>query len=349
VKVDRYGWRLYVFQRSDRGLARQLGVGALIGFLASGLACLGGFALYRSRQRALASAAMQEDIRLSLERRVAERTQELTTAHRKLLNEAKRRRRTEDDLSRLRDDLVQANKLAVLGQVAAGVAHEVNQPLTAMMTYVDSAQLLLQKRDLDAASHNLTVVGRLIGRARTIVSELLAFSRRAPSAVETVSLDNAIAGAMAILKHKIPSQRLSLRAAYNESDLLVLAQPVRLEQVLVNLLQNSLEALEDRRGGKIEIKVEADEKWITVLVQDNGPGISSSLRKRLFMPFSSSKKTGLGLGLLIAKELTEGMGGKLELASTSHEGTCFSVKLVRKGRGTDAEERAAAGKFKALA
>ena len=207
---------------------------------------------HRQRERTEQQAAIQAQL-ASL---VDERTAQLLAVNEQLTDEMDERQRTEARLHTMQDELVQANKLALLGQVAAGVAHEINQPVAAIRAYADNASEFLRRADAGSAQENLGTIASLTERIGHITGELRAFSRKAGASVGPTSLKEALDGALLLVGPRARRQGVILQRPLDGQDCLVRANRVRLEQVLVNLLQNALEALEGRPDGRVIVALE---------------------------------------------------------------------------------------------
>lgn len=304
--------------RENRSLAL-FSLGVLLGGTA--------FLLYR-RQKSLQRTAEQEQARLELERRVIERTGELSRARDELQRQIDERLKAEASLQSVQQELVQANRLAILGQVAAGVAHEINQPVAAIRSYADNARTFLQRDQGEAAGRNLEHIAALTGRIGAITDELRSFSRKGRREIEPVSLAEVIDGALLLLGSRFRQRYGSIEARRPAPELRVLGSRIRLEQVLINLLQNGLEAVESRPDGRVEVDVEEREGGVALIVTDNGSGIPEPIMAALFTPFNTSKEGGLGLGLVISKDIVSEFGGRIEVDSGA-QGTRFTVYLQK--------------------
>jgi two-component system C4-dicarboxylate transport sensor histidine kinase DctB len=277
-----------------------------------------------SRRRAAELAARAE-----LERQVGRRTAELTEARDRLEAEIAEHHATDARLQGVQQDLVQANRLAILGQVAAGVAHEINQPVATIRAYADNANAFINRGDTVTAAENLGLIADLTDRIGTITGQLRGLARKGRLAAEPVNLKAAVEGAILLLRSRFSGSMDMLVVDPIPPDLAVTGQRVRLEQVLINLLQNALEALEGRAGARITVKAEKiDDHDVQVTVTDNGPGIPEAIRENLFIPFNTSKDSGLGLGLVIARDIVTEYGGTI-VAESSAAGTTFTVTLKR--------------------
>jgi two-component system, NtrC family, C4-dicarboxylate transport sensor histidine kinase DctB len=283
------------------------------------------------RRRHAASLRISEALRAreELERRVLERTADLSQARDRLQMEITDHRNTEQTLQAVQQDLVQANRLAILGQVAAGVAHEINQPVATIRAYADNARVFLERGQGASAADNLGNIAALTERIGVITDELRALSRKGRRDAEPTSLRLVIEGAVQLLRSRFAGRMETLDIALPPPDLLVMGMRIRLEQVLINLLQNAFEAIGDKKAdGRVEVRFEVTGEAVAVTVSDNGPGIAPEILQSLFTPFNTSKESGLGLGLVISKDIVADYGGRIEVSS-SDAGTRFTVHLKK--------------------
>jgi two-component system C4-dicarboxylate transport sensor histidine kinase DctB len=284
--------------------------------------------LLRRRQIVVMRIATERAAREELERRVLERTDDLSRARDRLQAEISDHRATEARLQVVQQELVQANRLAILGQVAAGVAHEINQPVATIRAYADNARTFLKRQQPESADDNLDAIASLTERIGIITEELKAFARKGRTAAEPVELRAVIEGAVVLLRSRFAGRLDALNIRLPSADLKVSGNRIRLEQVLINLFQNALEALDGRDGAKVDIFCEATESAVAVIVADNGPGISEEILGSLFSPFNTSKEKGLGLGLVISQDIVADYGGRIEVES-NESGTRFTVHLQK--------------------
>lgn len=320
-------WTLHVLAPANATLARA--IGAARGLALLSVLLLAGVAgwMLRRRHRAAQRSVEEERARTDLEQQVDLRTGELRLANERLHHEADERRRLEMARQALQDDLIQATKLATLGQIAAGVAHEINQPLAAIRTYADSANLYLDQGDTSSTARSLDRIADLTERVGRITDELRAFSRKTASAVVPVDLDTALDGALLLLGSRLRDQAIPLSRT-GPHGLWVEAERVRLEQVLINLIQNAAEAVAGRSKPHIRCDIETDADRVIIRVADNGPGVSPAIREKLFTPFATDKTAGMGLGLVISRDIVTGFGGELD-HEPSTQGTVFRISLHR--------------------
>lgn len=322
-------WQLHLLLPAQTAL--ELGSHAARGAALGGLTpviALAALLLYR-RQRAVARAAGEVEARLELERRVEERTLDLRSSNALLLAEIDERKKVEAKLQVARDELAQANRLAMLGQITAGLAHEVNQPVAAIRSYADNAATFLDRAETDTARQNLMAIAGLTERIGSITEELRGYARKATGEIEPISLLEAIDGALLLVGIRARRQGAQLVAQRPDPAILVVANRVRLEQVLVNLLQNALEAMEGRAEQSLDIAVAVIGDDVRLSVTDTGPGIPAEIMAALFTPFVTTKPRGLGLGLIIAKGIVDDFGGRLDVRSEPGHGTEFTLVLRR--------------------
>jgi two-component system, NtrC family, C4-dicarboxylate transport sensor histidine kinase DctB len=235
---------------------------------------------------------------------------------------ARMERETNARLAGLREQLVQANKLATLGQITAGVAHEINQPVAAISAYASNARTLLERDRRQDAIEAMDQVRALTDRIGLITRELRGFARRSSGEIGAVAVEEALSGAGLLLRDRL--RMLGADFIVHGPPAAVRAERVRLEQVLVNLLQNALDA--GARTITATVVPHADR--VTITIADDGAGLSDAMRATLFMPFKTSKKDGLGLGLVICRDIIADFGGTLT-ANAPALGAEFVIDLER--------------------
>jgi two-component system, NtrC family, C4-dicarboxylate transport sensor histidine kinase DctB len=287
---------------------------------------IAGIAIWLVRQRE--RQALQLVAQRELEAKVLERTAELRDVNARLLREGAMRQRSEERYRLSREELAQANRLSTLGQVAAGVAHEINQPVAAIRTFSENAVALIRRGMADKAGENLTQVIGLTERIAQITGELRTFARRKTPAIGPVRVDEAIEAALLLVHHRVVASATEIVWDAKTANRVVAADRVRLEQVFVNLIQNALEATAFRSGARIEVEIGEAGERLFVRFTDNGNGMPAEIRRKLFTPFVTGREDGLGLGLAIARDILREFGGDLEIVSTGTKGTAFLATLV---------------------
>ena len=322
------GWTLHLLSPAGNAILVAVTNARAVAALIVTLLMVAVAILIRRRQLALAQAMAQVAARAELEHRIDERTVELRVANDELSRQIDERQQAEASRELLRDELVQANKLATLGQIAAGVAHEINQPVAAIRTFADTARAYLDRDDQTGARRTLTRIEDLTARIGSITDELRAFSRKTASTPSAVDPDAAVDGALILLSGRLRESRITLHRSPAPAGTRVLAERIRLEQVIVNLVQNAIEALEgepnDTPHLTIAIRRVADR--VEIAIADNGPGLDTAVTKALFTPFTTTKATGLGLGLVICRDIVAGFGGELNLRE-GPSGATFVITL----------------------
>ena len=226
----------------------------------------------------------------------------------------------------LREQLQQANRLATLGQITAGLGHEIRQPLAAMRVYAETGERLLAADRTGEAAGNFAQIAALAARIGAITEEQLQFSRRSPEEPRDITLAEVIDGSRLLLRDQLRQEGITLTLPPAEAAAAkVRARHVQLEQVLVNLLQNARQACGE--GGQITLTITQGEGGsVRLSVSDTGPGVPPTLRDTLFQPFVTSKPEGIGLGLAIAQDIMRQLGGDLVLED-SPRGACFTMVM----------------------
>lgn len=250
-----------------------------------------------------------------LSQQVEERTRALTQKNQQLAQEIEQRKRVQDEL-------IHAAKMAVMGQAMTSLAHELNQPLSAMQTYIFTCRLCVRRGELNSLSQGLNRMEKLTLRMNHIISALRNFGRKSP--VENprcaIELQEVVTQAIVLLQSRVKKARCQLKNQL-PAGLVIYADNIQMEQVFVNLLVNSLDAVATASQGYITIDLLAKtDTQIRCSIHDNGPGFSPELLPRLFTPFTTSKEIGLGLGLSICRSLLEKCDAEIYLASNLNRG-----------------------------
>lgn len=260
-----------------------------------------------------------------LEDRVRERTFELEEANRRLRKEI-------DEHKRTQQELIQTAKLAVLGQLSAGINHELNQPLTAIRAFSDNALTFLERNNLGAVENNLQQISHLGRHMGDIVARFKVFARKGEVHQGSVSLHHAIQAASSIMASQIKENTIQLTLP-EEQHIFVKADMVFLEQVLVNLLSNAIDAVHENTKADPAISIEVDlldDQRVLIRVKDSGLGLTEEANRHLFEPFYTSKPqgVGLGLGLSISQRIIEAMNGRIYASEGVAEGAEFCIELM---------------------
>lgn len=266
-----------------------------------------------------------------LEERVRERTLALSQTNESLSREVIERTEAEAALKRAQGELVQAGKLAALGKMSAGISHELNQPLMAIRSYAENAELFFERDRPAEARENLGRIAELARRMGRIIQNLRAFARQESGPVTDVDLAGVIASALETAQPKIDRNGVTLDWVAPPGPVLVRGGSVRLEQVIVNLVSNAADAMEESAARILTIRLEDTPEIVRLSVADTGPGIADP--ERLFEPFYSTKNIGaaegMGLGLSIAYGFIQGVGGAIRGENRPEGGAVFTVELIR--------------------
>lgn len=324
-------WELMVLSKLDPVRVAALGDGMLAAVIAAfGWMLL----LYLNERRrninvSLAAKEALERAYGELELRVRERTVDLTAANARLQAEIEERERAERHLRTTENELVQAGKLAVLGQLATGITHELNQPLAALRTLSDNTIKFLRRGDLETAQANLSTIGQLVERMGHITGQLKVFARKAPSQPRPVQIGKAIRNALLLLDPRIRKEGVRLELDCPERSPAAFCDQNRLEQVLINLIGNALDAIKTAEVKRLRVACEEDGARVVVRIRDSGPGLTEEAKRRLFEPFFTTKEpgAGLGLGLAISSGIVRECGGVLSGDSHPEGGAIFSLEL----------------------
>lgn len=290
--------------------------------------------LYARQRRRLGRQRLRarEDLQRAydhLETMVADRTASLQQMTQNLSDENQVRRKAEQQLRQAQSELIQAAKMAVLGQMSAGMTHELNQPLTALRTMADNARVLIDRGRLPEASANLVTISQLVARMGTITGQLRQFARKADASLQAVPVSAAITGALFLVERRVEQERINFRMSMRDPDVHALCDGNRLEQVLVNLFTNALDAMQDSEVRQLTVSVERTTDRVMIGVADSGPGIAQDVLAHLFEPFFTTKPQGqgLGLGLAISEQIVREFGGLLRVESTPAGGARFIIEL----------------------
>ncbi|MFL1464794.1 ATP-binding protein [Marinobacter sp. HN1S83] len=284
-----------------------------LGFVAAGMGLfLGGLLTWlyvRERYRREAELAFRGE---QLERSVAERTADLERSNQQLLEEVRERERTQNELRETQQELIQAAKLAVLGQMSAGLNHEMNQPLTAIQTYARNSRRFLEMGAGEMVDANLREIVCLCDKMAELTRQFKVFARKSEGPPAIVDFRLAVDAALKIIAAQQNSSSTRIRWQRPPEPVQCHGDLIRIEQVMVNLLANAVQAAEGRETPEITVYItESDQNWCCI-VRDNGSGLPGNT-EQVFEPFFTTKsvKQGLGLGLSISRQIVDALGGSL--------------------------------------
>ena len=314
-------WNLFYLTPMDYVAERRTSV-MLITLIGSGLIIL--IVLFL-RERELKLASQRKSMEFA-------RIQALNT---RLEQEIGERRKTEAELRGTQDELVQAGKLAALGQMSAAIAHEINQPIAAIRTFCASAKLMLERGKPENLGPNIEQISALTERMGSITGQLKTFSRKSTGVLEPVNIRAALDNVIQLLSSQLHNEGCVLEQSTFDGDLIVHADLVRIEQVFVNIIRNALDAMtgiddKDAKAKKrIIIDLSGTRDQATIRISDTGPGIGEESLGLLFDPFFTTKDPGqgVGLGLSVTYGIVRDFGGTIRAYNRAGGGACFEIQL----------------------
>ncbi|RYG91867.1 sensor histidine kinase [Loktanella sp. IMCC34160] len=262
---------------------------------------------------------------------------ELRQLNIRLQREIAEREKVEKTLEVAEQTLAQSSKLAVLGEMSAAVSHELNQPLAAMKTYLAGARLLLQRKRPDEALSSFQRIDDLIDRMGAITRQLKSYARKGADAFEPVDTRDALSSALAMMEPQLKVRKVEITRTLPTEPAMILGDRLRLEQVIVNLLRNALDATKAADDPHIDILLAVGET-VRLTIRDNGPGIDDL--DALFEPFYTTKQPGegVGLGLAISSGIVNDLGGRLTARNATAGGAVFELQLPILKAGAEAAE-----------
>ncbi len=262
-----------------------------------------------------------------LEGEVIRRTAELSDTNAQLRGEVAERQAAETALRQVQAELVQAGKLKALGEMSAGISHELNQPLAAIQSLADNGEVLLERGRTDEAQDVLARIGQLSGRMGRIIRNLRAFARKEGEAVGEVDLVAAVNDALSIAERRLRTSDTAVEWA-GDTPVMVKGGRVRLQQVVLNLLSNAVDAMEEQDEKRVSIRIEEAGPLVRLYVRDTGPGLADGAE--VFDPFHTTKPVGkgTGLGLSISYGIVQSFGGKISGETAAEGGAVFTVELA---------------------
>ncbi len=326
ARVPFRGWKMVSFTAYDSVRERVNGVLALE---IMGFAILAALTFYMLSRRAWSQS-------LSFRRESAE----LRLLNARLIREVAEREKVQKNLEVAELTLAQSSKLAALGEMSAAVSHELNQPLAAMKTYLAGARLLVQRKRPEEALSSFQRIDDLIERMGAITRQLKSYARKGGEAFEPVDLRACLSAALSMMEPQLKLRVVRITRTLPRVPVMVMADKLRLEQVIINLLRNALDATKDEAAPQIDLLLAAGETAV-LSVRDNGHGIVDL--DNLFEPFNTTKKPGegVGLGLAISSGIITDLGGRLTAhnvdSGSGARGAVFEVQLPMLG-----EQKAAA-------
>jgi two-component system, NtrC family, C4-dicarboxylate transport sensor histidine kinase DctB len=323
ARVPFRGWRIITFTAYASVREQVNGVLALE---IMGFAILLALTFYFLSRRAMSQS-------LGFQRESAE----LRQLNARLQREIAEREKVQKSLEVAELTLAQSSKLAALGEMSAAVSHELNQPLAAMKTYLAGARLLLQRKRPEEALSSFQRIDDLIERMGAITRQLKSYARKGVEAFEAVDVRSCISAALSMMEPQLKTRVVRITRALPRQPVMVMADRLRLEQVIINLLRNAIDASKDNTTPQIDILLSVGET-ATLTVRDNGHGIVDL--DNLFEPFYTTKKPGegVGLGLAISSGIVTELGGRLTARNGEDGGAVFEMQLPLMGKEIEAAE-----------
>lgn len=333
------GWSVAILadtSEARRQSARAMVIALLLCVIAGGVV----WAMLERREELARRLRRDRAEALRLERTVRSRTSELRQANAQLEQEVRDRLQAEADLHQAQAELVQAAKLATLGKMSAALSHEYNQPLAAIRSDAEVAEMLIARGTPEKATANLSRIGGMVARMAEIARTLKGFTRRSGTDIQPVSLRQVIDEAVLLVMPQMKRSAVALATHLPETDIIVSGGRIRLEQVVVNLLSNAVDAVKDQPDPRIELKLALEGNQAVLTVTDSGKGIDSETLPQIFEPFFTTKESGagLGLGLSIAYKIVHDFSGTMTARNADLGGAEFTVRLPIAGENTLAAE-----------
>lgn len=248
-----------------------------------------------------------------------------------MLHDISDRVRAEQKQRKMLTEHAHASRVVALGEMASSIAHEINQPLTAIVSYADASRKLLEsdKHDSDTLNHALRQISEQGQRAGEIIRRLREFVRKKEPRRSTIDLNELIQTAVALTHHDADRHGITLELDLEPGSFPVMVDRLQIEQVILNLVRNGIEAITDSgyRHGHIKITSHVNDDAFKVSVSDDGPGIPPASLTEIFDPFYTTKEKGTGLGLSISQSIAEAHGGGLHLARNPGSGVSFTLTI----------------------
>ncbi|WP_244711432.1 ATP-binding protein [Rhizobium cremeum] len=319
------GWVLNYF--ADLGSVERLANTLALAAVLALMLAVAGLMILLQRRKAQAVARRALEV---LEARVDERTSELRETNARLALEIAERQEAERQLDVTRTNLTQAEKLAAIGQSFAGLAHEINQPLAALQTYIASTRLLVERRKLDVAKGNFDTMGDIVSRVSELTNQLKRLARRKDEDFVELDLALQVRRTLTLLKFRFADLGIAAIDRLQEG-VVVHGSGTQLDQVVLNLLNNAVDAVRNVENPRIEVAIETGDGACALTISDNGAGIDPAEQTRLFEPFHTTKAAGegLGLGLATANRIVTDHHGRLSYFPSPLGGAGFRIELPR--------------------
>lgn len=298
---------------------------------------LGGLVIAQRRANILQRIRIEAEQRAVLEQMVQERTADLDAANANLRDEVTERRSAEERLRKSQKELVQAGKLAALGQMSAAISHEINQPLAAIKSYADNAAQFLARNRVEDATSNIKSISKMSDRMAEISRHLRTFGRQPGDKLGPINVSEVITETVGLVGPQARANNAEIRFESPHAAVWALGGKLRLQQVLVNIVTNGLEAMSEVNAPIVEVRVEQVDGKVQIYLRDHGPGLPQESMDQVFDAFYTTKDAGLGMGLgmSISHNIISDFGGALTATNHPNGGAVFTVTLqVHQGAST---------------
>ncbi|WP_299364828.1 ATP-binding protein [uncultured Paracoccus sp.] len=312
TRIPFRGWRMISFATYD-SIRDRVNAYLALEIMGLAIALAAGFYILSRRARTMTDRYMRESA-------------DLRALNARLTREIAERERMQRELRVAEQTVQQSSKLAALGEMSAGISHELNQPLAAMKTYLAGSRLLLERGRPDEALSSFQRVDDLLERMGAITRQLKSYARKGGEAFEPVDLRMALSSALTMMESQLRHRRVRLQRSQPRDPVMVYCDRIRLEQVIINLIRNAMDATRDQRDPSIQIVVDSG-SHAYLSVRDNGPGVADL--EKLFEPFWTTKAPGegTGLGLAISSGIVADFGGRLTAHNADDGGAVFDLEL----------------------
>lgn len=322
------GWTLHTLVNTGFARNQVVTTVLLAGSLWLGIGLIA-IVIWQRRRRLVELLSERERARSTLERTVEARTADLKASNLQLEAEVHERKAAEDELRRAQNELIQAGKLAALGQLSAALSHEFNQPLAAIRTYSENAEILLDRGREAEVRSNIGHIVALTERMAGLSKHLSSFARKPKDSARTVSLSAALSETLELLAGRLDAAGLEPQVIASEDQVWVLGGHIRLQQVIMNLITNALDAMKGVEWPQLIVRLERHEAAVRLVVEDNGKGLPDGRNEEIFDPFFTTKDVGegLGLGLSISFNILKDLGGSITAENRQPAGAKFTLTL----------------------
>lgn len=330
LSLELTGWHAIAF--TPLGSVRtQAAWTVAVAFFALLATCLAAMLILQRRANIIKSFRVEQEQRALLEARVVERTADLDAANASLRDEVAERRHAEEQLRKSQKELIQAGKLAALGKMSAAISHEINQPLAAIKSYAVNASTYLTRSRFEDAKFNIDNISKMSDRMAEISRHLRNFARQPGDSAKPVDVIEVIEETIGLVGPEFRAQNARIDFEPRDRAVWALGGKLRLQQVLVNIMTNALEAMAGQNEMVVECDLAVEPDVVRIMVRDHGPGVPKEDLEQVFDAFYTTKEagSGMGLGMSISQNIVTDFGGSLSVENHPNGGAVFTVTLNR--------------------